>query len=72
VGRVHDVRGHWIAAGNPEGADDGHGGWSEYRITADPAGTVELPALTNTSGQAFISTAVALSALRAWYRRRAG
>jgi hypothetical protein len=35
--------------GDTKGADDGTGDWSEYKITTDPAGTVENVAFPNTS-----------------------
>jgi hypothetical protein len=34
-------------AGFTKGADDGVGDWAEYRITGDPAGTVEDVEFTN-------------------------
>ena len=51
-----------IATGYTKGADDGHGDWTEYRLASDPDDTVESPTFTNTSGKAFVMTAVALSA----------
>jgi hypothetical protein len=36
-----------VGAGFTKGADDGVGDWAEYRVTADPAGTVEIVEFAN-------------------------
>jgi len=36
-----------IGPGYLKGADDGGGDWAEYRISADPSGTIETPTFTN-------------------------
>ncbi len=47
-------------AGYTKGGDDGHDDWSEYKLTSDPAGTVELVDFTST-GSSYGLVAVALA-----------
>ncbi len=49
-----------VGSGFVKGADDQMGSWSEYRVTADAAATVETATFTNAPGQEFGITAVAI------------
>jgi hypothetical protein len=40
--------------------DDAHDDWSEYKLTADPAGTVEQPTFVSVTGGINVMTAVAI------------
>jgi hypothetical protein len=52
------------AAGFSKGADDGDGDWTEYRITTDPAGTVEpVTFATTTTTAQNVMTAVTIRPL---------
>ena len=56
---VNDVTS--TGAGFTKSADDGHGDWSEYKLTTDPAGTPEgVLFQTSTGMDDYVVTAVAI------------
>ncbi|MEO6774992.1 MAG: hypothetical protein ABI467_18650 [Kofleriaceae bacterium] len=44
-----------VGAGFTKSADDGAGDWSEYKVTIDPAGTVETPSFANANNGFVVS-----------------
>jgi len=49
-----------VGAGYTKGADNGNGDWSEYRITADAAGTREQVMFANASVNRYVLTVVTI------------
>jgi hypothetical protein len=49
-----------VGAGYTKAADDTHDDWSEYKLTTDPAGTVETATFTAAPAGMFVITTVAL------------
>ena len=50
-----------VGAGYTKSADDGHGDWSEYKLTADPANTIEGVEFDTVSGMDdYVVTAVTI------------
>ena len=48
-----------VGAGFTKSADDNNGDWSEYKLTPDPAGTVETPSFAN-ANNGFVLSMLAL------------